>query len=47
MLKDRRSEAFVKDFTGQWLRARDIETIPIEPRSVLQREGKTRPRPED
>jgi hypothetical protein len=40
MLKDNRSQEFVKNFTGQWLRGRDIETIPIEARSVLQREDK-------
>jgi len=47
MLKDRRSEAFVKDFTGQWLRARDIETIPLDPRVVMQREGKPAPQPKE
>jgi len=41
MLKDKRSEAFVRDFVGQWLRARDIETIPIEARFVLAREEKS------
>jgi hypothetical protein len=40
MLKDERSQAFVKNFTGQWLQARDIETVPIEARSVLAREEK-------
>lgn len=43
MLKDSRSEAFVKDFVGQWLRTRDIDTIPIEARSVLAREEKFNP----
>jgi hypothetical protein len=43
MLKDPRSAAFVKDFVGQWLRTRDIETIPIEARSVLAREDKFDP----
>jgi hypothetical protein len=38
LLKDPRSEALVNDFTGQWLRARDIDTVPIEARSVLERE---------
>jgi hypothetical protein len=46
MLKDNRSQEFVKNFTGQWLRARDIETIPIEARSVLQREDKPDPEAE-
>ena len=40
MLKDWKSEAFVRNFVGQWLRARDIETIPIESRVVLAREEK-------
>jgi Protein of unknown function (DUF1592)/Protein of unknown function (DUF1588)/Protein of unknown function (DUF1587)/Protein of unknown function (DUF1585)/Protein of unknown function (DUF1595)/Planctomycete cytochrome C len=43
MLKDERAEALVKNFTGQWLHARDIETIPIEARSVLAREDKFDP----
>ena len=30
MLADRRSEAFVRDFTGQWLQARDVQTISID-----------------
>ncbi len=43
MLADKRSEALVKNFTGQWLEARDIETIPIEARAVLAREDKFDP----
>jgi hypothetical protein len=43
MLKDPRSAAFVQDFVGQWLRTRDIETIPIDARSVLAREDKFDP----
>jgi hypothetical protein len=43
LLNDKRSQAFVQDFTGQWLRARDIETIPIEAREVLAREDKFDP----
>ena len=38
MLADRRSEAFVKNFVGQWLQARDIENVPIEERAVLARD---------
>ena len=38
MLEDKRSAHFVRDFTGQWLRARDIETVDIESRAVLLRE---------
>jgi hypothetical protein len=43
MLKDSRSEAFVHNFTGQWLRARDIDEVPIEARAVLAREAKRDP----
>lgn len=40
MLRDRRADALVNNFTGQWLRGRDIESIPIEERFVLAREEK-------
>jgi hypothetical protein len=40
MLSDHRSTALVEDFAGQWLRARDIENIPLEPREILARERK-------
>ncbi|NOS72642.1 MAG: DUF1592 domain-containing protein, partial [Verrucomicrobia bacterium] len=40
MLKDERSGEFVKNFVGQWLRARDIENIPIESGYVISREEK-------
>ncbi len=43
MLADRRSEAFVKNFVGQWLQARDIESVPIEARAILAREDKPDP----
>ena len=35
MLADTKAQAFVKNFTGQWLQARDIETVPINMRVVL------------
>lgn len=35
MLKDQKSQAFVRNFPGQWLQARDIETVPINARAVL------------
>jgi len=35
MLADPKAQAFARDFTGQWLQARDIETIPINARAVL------------
>ncbi len=38
MLKDARSEALVKNFTGQWLQTRDVEGIAINARAVLRRD---------
>jgi hypothetical protein len=35
LMNDSRSEALVKNFTGQWLQARDVETISIEPVAAL------------
>lgn len=35
MLKDPKSQAFIRNFPGQWLQARDIETVPINARAVL------------
>ena len=35
LMGDPRSEALVKNFTGQWLQARDVETISIEPVAAL------------
>ncbi|MEY2878750.1 MAG: hypothetical protein RLZZ15_1130, partial [Verrucomicrobiota bacterium] len=35
MLADARAQAFVKNFTGQWLQARDVESIPINVRAVF------------
>ena len=43
MLADERAHALEKNFIGQWLQARDIETVPIEARSVLAREQKFDP----
>ncbi len=43
MLADPRSEALMRNFTGQWLQARDIETIPIEVRAVMAREAEPDP----
>jgi hypothetical protein len=39
MLKDPRSEEFVRNFTGQWLQARDVNTIAINPCAVLSRDS--------
>jgi hypothetical protein len=35
MLNDRRSQSLSDNFAGQWLRARDIETMEIEPISAM------------
>ncbi|MBC8001731.1 MAG: DUF1592 domain-containing protein, partial [Opitutaceae bacterium] len=39
MLSDTRSEAFVQNFTGQWLQNRDIEGATIDARVVLARDS--------
>lgn len=38
MLADPKSEEFVRNFTGQWLQARDIENVQINPFAVFLRE---------
>jgi mono/diheme cytochrome c family protein len=38
LLADDRSKAFVRNFTGQWLQARDVESVPIDSRVVLARD---------
>jgi len=35
MLKDPRSERFVKNFVGQWLQARDVETVAMSAKTIL------------
>ena len=35
MLKDPKAQAFVRNFTGQWLQARDVEFVPINARVVM------------
>jgi hypothetical protein len=39
MFQDPRSEQFIRHFVGQWLRARDIEGVPINAREVVQRDA--------
>jgi hypothetical protein len=39
LLADRRSEALVENFVGQWLHARDVEGVSINTRAVFRREG--------
>jgi hypothetical protein len=34
MLADGKANAFVENFTGQWLQTRDVETVPIDMRAV-------------
>jgi hypothetical protein len=46
MLDDPRSDQFVASFTGQWLRARDIEGLNINARAVLAAEGPADPEAE-
>ena len=38
MLNDRRSDELVRNFTGQWLQARDITTVPIESLDIFLRD---------
>jgi len=35
LLQDEKSDRFVKNFVGQWLQARDVETVHIDARKVL------------
>jgi hypothetical protein len=39
MLADPRSDALVRNFTGQWLQARDVDGVAINARAVLRRDG--------
>ena len=39
MIDDPRSEALIKNFTGQWLQTRDVEGIDINARAVLARDS--------
>lgn len=41
MLKDNRSEEFVKNFAGQWLQTRDVESVSIDARVILSRDSGT------
>lgn len=41
MLEDRRSQAFVESFAGQWLQARAVQSIQINAFAVAGRESKT------
>jgi len=37
MLDDPKSDAFVRNFVGQWLQTRDVETLPFDARAVFGR----------
>ena len=39
MLDDPRSQAFIENFTGQWLQTRDIDGIDINTRAILARDA--------
>jgi mono/diheme cytochrome c family protein len=39
MLADARAENFAKNFTGQWLQARDVEGIASNPREIIIRDA--------
>jgi hypothetical protein len=39
MLADSKAQALVHNFVGQWLQVRDIDTVEIDARQVLAREG--------
>jgi mono/diheme cytochrome c family protein len=43
MMRDARFEGFIRNFVGQWLQARDVETAQIDSRQVLTREAKPDP----
>jgi hypothetical protein len=38
MLKDDRSQRLVKNFVGQWLQARDVETVAVSAKTILDLE---------
>ena len=44
MLADPRSGEFFRNFVGQWLQARDIETVLINAAAVISRGPAARPR---
>jgi hypothetical protein len=39
LLADPRSERLVRNFTGQWLQARDVEGLPFDARTILARDS--------
>ena len=41
MLDDPKSDAFVRNFVGQWLQTRDVETLPFDPTAVFGRDQRS------
>jgi hypothetical protein len=39
MLADPRADEFINNFVGQWLQVRDVQSVPINSRIVLRRDG--------
>ena len=46
MMADSRFDGFIRNFTGQWLQTRDIESVSIDARQVLAREAAPDPEAE-
>ncbi len=46
MLADARSAEFIGNFVGQWLQARDIESVIVDARAVISRDAKPDPEAE-
>ncbi len=46
MLEDSRSESLSQNFVGQWLEARNVDSLAINARAVFAREGEATPPPE-
>ncbi|MEM7314894.1 MAG: DUF1592 domain-containing protein, partial [Planctomycetota bacterium] len=40
LLDDERSNRFIENFVGQWLRTRDVRSIHIEPKRILSRDDR-------
>lgn len=39
LFKDRKAEEFIRNFVGQWLQTRDVDSVSIDARQVLAREN--------
>ncbi|HWD21051.1 MAG TPA: DUF1592 domain-containing protein [Verrucomicrobiae bacterium] len=47
MLADPKAAALAKNFTGQWLQARDIDIVAVDPRTILSSQEKKDPHAEE